>query len=98
MVKGKTSLHRTFVLAYLIGKCIDHLEGEKEERALVAWCIEALRGRERLRVVHNGTLYFPFTEYQIDKVPMDVASFLVFNHVNIGVLCLIVLCLFLCVW
>ena len=33
-------------------------------------------------MVHSGTLYFPFTEYHIDKVPMDVAAFLVVNHVK----------------
>ena len=38
--------------------------------------------RERLRVVCSGTLYFPFTKYHIDKVPMDVAAFLVVNHVK----------------
>ena len=47
MVKGKTSLHKPFVLAYLMGQCIDHLEREKEERALAAWCAEALRKMER---------------------------------------------------
>ena len=41
-------------------------------------------------MVRSGTLYFLFTEYQIDKVPVDVAAFLVVNHVNIGVLCLVV--------
>ena len=33
-----------------------------------------------------------FTEYNKDKVPVDVATSLVVNHVNIGVLCLFVLC------
>ena len=32
--------------------------------------------------MRNGTLYFPFTEYHIDKVPVDVAAFLVVNHVK----------------
>ena len=41
---------------------------------------------------------FPFIEYNIDKFPMDVATFLVVNHVNTGVLCLFMLCLCLCVW
>ena len=41
-------------------------------------------------MVHSGTLYLPFTEYQIDKVDVDVASFLVVNHINIDVLCLVV--------
>ena len=43
-----------------------------------------------MRAVHSGTLYLPITEYQIDKVLVDVATFLVVNHVNIGVLCLVV--------
>ena len=34
-----------------------------------------------------------FTEYNKDKVPVDVATSLVVNHVNLGVLCLFVLCL-----
>ena len=34
----------------------------------------------------------PFTEYNKDKVPVDVATSLVVNHVNIGVLCPFVLC------
>ena len=57
-----------------MGECTDHFEREKE----------------RLRVVRNGTLYSPFIEYHTDKVPVDVAAFLVVNHVNIGVLCLVV--------
>ena len=60
------------------------------------------RGSEReerdYEVVHSRNFVFPFTEYNIDKVPMDVASFLVVNHVNTGVLCSFVLCLCLCVW
>ena len=35
-------------------------------------------------------LCVPFTAYNKDKVPMDVATSLVVNHVNIGVLCLFV--------
>ena len=34
-----------------------------------------------------------FAEYNKDKVPMDVATSLVVNHVNLGVLHLFVLCL-----
>ena len=33
-------------------------------------------------MVCSGNLYLPFTEYHIDKVPMDVAAFLVVNHVK----------------
>ena len=51
---------------------------------MAAWCAKALRERERerLRVVRSGTLYFPFTEYHIDKVHVDVAAFFVVNHVK----------------
>ena len=50
--------------------CLVHRGSERE------------RERERLQVVHSGTLYFPFTEYHIDKVLVDVASFLVVNHIK----------------
>ena len=30
-----------------------------------------------------------FTEYNKDEVPMDVATSLVVNHVNLGVVCLL---------
>ena len=43
--------------------------------------------------VHSRNFVFPFTKYNIDKLLVDVASFLVVNHVNIGVLCLVMLCL-----
>ena len=33
-------------------------------------------------MVRSGTLYFPFTEYHIDKVLVDVVAFLVVNHVK----------------
>ena len=33
-------------------------------------------------MVHSGTLYFPFTKYHIDKVPMDVVALLVVDHVK----------------
>ena len=36
--------------------------------------------------MRSRNFVFPFTEYNIDKVPMDVDAFLVVNHVNIGVL------------
>ena len=54
--------------------------------------------RERLRRVRSRNFVTSFTEYNKDKVPMDVATSLVVNHVNIGVLCLFVLCLCLCLW
>ena len=40
----------------------------------------------------------PFVEDNKGKVPMDVATSLVGNHVNLGVLCLFMLCLYLCSW
>ena len=42
--------------------------------------------------VHSRNLVTSFTEYNKDKVPMDVATSLVVNHVNLGVLYLFVLC------
>ena len=59
-------------------------ERRESSRCLVCRGSEGERERERkrLRVVRNGTLYFPFTEYHIGKVPVDVASFLVVNHVK----------------
>ena len=47
--------------------------------------------------VHIRNFVTSFTEYNKDKVPMDVAISLVVNHVNIGVLCLFELYLCLCV-
>ena len=53
--------------------------------------------RERdYKEVHSRNFVTSFTEYNKDKVPLDVATSLVVNHVNIGVLCLFVLCLCLC--
>ena len=46
------------------------------------------REREREKdceVVHNGTLYFPFIEYHIDKILVDVAAFLVSEPRKISV-------------
>ena len=43
---------------------------------------EREKERKRLQVVHSGTLYFPFFEYHIDKVPLDVVALLVVNHVK----------------
>ena len=62
-------------------------------------CIEALKrreGRERLREVSSRNFVTAFTEYNKDKVPMDIATSLVVNHVNLGALCLFMLCLCLC--
>ena len=41
---------------------------------------------------------YPLLNIIEDKVPMDIATSLVVNHVNIGVLYLSELCLCLCVW
>ena len=43
--------------------------------------------------VHSGNFITLFTEYNKDKVPVDVATSLVVNHVNLGALCLFMLCL-----
>ena len=59
------------------------------------------RGSEReerdCEVMRSKNFVFPFTEYNIDKIPVDVAAFLVVNHINTGVLCLFVLYLCLCI-
>lgn len=46
--------------------------------------------------MHSRNFVTTFTEYNKDKVPMDVATSLVVNHVNISVLCLFELYLCLC--
>ena len=48
--------------------------------------------------MRNRNFVTSFTEYNKAKVPVDVATSLVVNHVNIGVLHLFVLCLCLCLW
>ena len=54
--------------------------------------------REReLQRVRNRNFVTSFVEDNKDKVPMDVATSLVVNHVNIGVLFLFELYLCLCV-
>jgi hypothetical protein len=70
---------------------------------LATLCAEALKRREekkreRLRRSARSELCNPFAKYNKDKVPMDVATSLVVNHVNLGVLCLFMLCLCLCLW
>ena len=49
-------------------------------------------------MVHSRNFVYPSPNIIEDKVHVDVATSLVVNHVNIGVLCLFVLCLCLCVW
>ena len=98
IVKEKISIHLclAFCLAYLIGKCIGQRR-EREESALAILCAEALKRRERdYREVHSRNFVISFTGYNKDKVHVDVATPLVVNHINIGVLCLFVLCLCLC--
>ena len=51
--------------------------------------------RERLREVRSRNFVTSFAEYNKDKVPMDVATSLVVNHVNLGALYL--LC-YICVY
>ena len=47
--------------------------------------------------VCSRNLVTSFTEYNKDKVPMDVATSLVVNHINIGVFFLFEVYLCLCV-
>ena len=49
-------------------------------------------------MVHSRNFVYPLLNIIEDKVPMDIATSLVVNHVNIGVLYLFELCLCLCVW
>ena len=67
----------------------------KEERTRTL-CYFLCRGseeeRKRLQEVRNRNFVTSFTEYNKDKVPVDVATSLVVNHVNIGVLCPFMLC------
>ena len=46
--------------------------------------------REERETVKSAQLELciPFTTYNKDEVPVDVATSLVVNHINIGVLCL----------
>ena len=95
------SIHLCFAFcpAYLIGKCIG--QGKEKESALAILCTRPLKRREekeRLREVRSRNFVTSFTEYNKDKVPMDVATSLVVNHINIGILCLFLLCLCLCLW
>ena len=82
-----------FCPAYLIGKCIG--QEEETESTLDILCTEALREeRERdYKEVRSRNFVTSFAEYNKDKVPVDVATSLVVNHINLGVLCLFMLCL-----
>ena len=66
-------------------------------------CIEDLKRREDKKErdceeVRSRNFVTFFIEYNKDKVLVDVATSLVVNHVNLGVLCLFLLCLSLCFW
>ena len=43
--------------------------------------------------VRSRNFVTSFTEYNKDKVPVDVATSLLVNHVNLSALCLFMLCL-----
>lgn len=69
---------------------------ERERRsALATLCAEALkkteekRKREILQRSAHQELCNLFTEYNKDEVPVDVATSLVVNHVNLGALYLL---------
>ena len=75
----------------------------ERESALAILCVEALKRREEKKErdyeeVCSRNFVTSFTKYNKDKVPVDVATSLVVNHVNLGVLCLFLLCLYLCLW
>ena len=46
--------------------------------------------------VHSRNVVTSFIEYNKDKVLVDVATSLAVNHINLGALCLFMLCLCLC--
>jgi hypothetical protein len=49
-------------------------------------------------VVRSRNFVYPLLNIIEDKVPVDVATSLVVNHVNTGVLYWSILCLCLCLW
>ena len=64
---------------------------------LATLCTEALKWREEkeeryYEEVRSKNFVTPLLNIK-DKVPVDVATLLVVNHVNLGVLCFFVLCL-----
>ena len=74
----------------------------KRESALAILHAEAPKRREEKRErdykeVRSMNFVTSFTEYNKDKVLVDVATSLVVNHINLGVV-FIVLCLCLCLW
>ena len=90
-------MHEPFYPAYLIGECID--QREREESVMVVLCAEALKTRKRgYKEVRSRNFVYSLLNITQDQVPVDIATSLVVNHVNIGVLCLFVLCLCLWLW
>ena len=82
-----------FCPAYLIGKCIGQ---GRERREHSGYFVR--RGSEEKRErdceeVRSRNFVTSFAEYNKDKIPVDVATSLVVNHVNIDVLFLFMLCL-----
>ena len=67
-------------------------ERERRECSSCLVCRGSKKEERNYEVVHSRNFVFPFTEYNKDKVPVDVAAFLVVNHLNIGVLYLFELC------
>ena len=75
---------------------------EKERRSTLATlCAEALKRREEKRKREilgrsaQWELYNPYSEYNKDEVPMDIATSLIVNHINSGVLYLYVVFMFM---
>ena len=95
IVKEKILIHLCFAfcLAYLIGKCIGQGRERRERSSYFARRGSGEKRERDYKEVHSRNFVISFTKYNKDKVPMDVATSLVVNHVNIGVLCLFVLCL-----
>ena len=71
----------------------------KRRSALAIFCAEALEEekerKRRLRRSAQKELCIPYSEYNKDEVPVDVATSLVVNHVNPGALCMYVVSVFM---
>ena len=92
IVEEKISMHLclAFYPTYLIGKCIDL---ERERSSYFVRKSSKEKKERDCKELCSRNFVTSFTEYNKDKVHVDVATSLVVNHVNLGVLCLFVLCL-----
>jgi hypothetical protein len=85
-------LRLAFYPAYLIGKCIGQVRERGECSGYFLLRESEEKGDRDYKEVHSRNFVTSFPKYNKDKVPVDVATSLVVNHVNIGVLCPSMLC------